>query len=281
MSGELTSPFPFYHQAGKPSHWHLQDEVDLPNGLHLAGSKARVYQVLLLARDTAHCFPVGRTLAPAGWVPVWVFREPWAGGSAGDRRLRDLRQLGIQLEGGPFEAKDGAPASASWIWRLKPEGSSRPPQRTRPQQLTNPLQVSPSPGEGVLGWTGRGGRGVRAPLSNLTIHLRPGPRPALWSGELLDLSPGMHHPAAPTASLALRVAEGRLSQSEAQAAYRTHLLALYSAGDLARAFRAGTATVCCEAPFDALSILGRALASLGATIATPAATAVTVAEAAA
>jgi hypothetical protein len=246
------TPAPFY-QAAKPAHWQLQDEVELPNGRHLSGSKARVYEILRLAQETAHCFRVGKTYAPAGWVPVWVFREPWAGGSAGDRRLRDLRELGIELEGGPFDSGDGA-ASASWIWRLKPQGGAAVPLAGRPNPREKPHSVK--------------ARVSEPPLSGLTVHLRPGPRPAArWVGELVDLSPGMNHLAAPTASLALRVAEGRLSPDEGQAAYRTHLLALYRSGDLASAFRAGTATVCCEAPFDALSVLGRALTTLGATIA--------------
>jgi hypothetical protein len=236
-----------HYQAGKPPHWQLQDDVALPNGRHLTGAKARVYEILRLARDTAHCFRVGKLLAPAGWVPVWVFREPWAGGSAGDRRVRDLRHLGIPLEGKPFDAGDGAISSLSWIWRL---GSA---------------EATPPTGGSIPRKKSFKARDCAQPLAGVTFHLRPGPRPTLWSGELLDLSPGMPHVAAPTASLAQRVTEGRLSPAEAEEAYRQQLLAAWRCGELARAFRAGTVTLCCEAPFSALYVLERALVRLGAT----------------
>src|SRR5215218_3985888 len=53
---------------------------------------------------------------------------------------------------------------------LTPDPSPAPPKHSRPgrgapppsRRHNNPKQVSPSPGAGVLGWSGRGGRGVRA-----------------------------------------------------------------------------------------------------------------------
>ncbi len=239
-----------HYQAGKPVHWALRNDVDLPGVRHLSGSIARVFEILRLTQETAHCFRVGQGMAPAGWVPVWVFREPWAGGSAGDRRLRDLRRLGVELEGKPYDAGSG---SSSWIWRLAAaSGTQPPPGRPIPRgKPTEPkAQVS------------------AAPLAGVSVRLCSA-RPVLYAGLLVDLSPGMPHVAAPTASLAQRVAEGTLSAAEAQEAYRQHLLAAYRGGELASAFRAaGTAlTVCCDAPFDALAVLGRALGRLGATIA--------------
>lgn len=103
-------------QAVQPAGWILEDEAVLPDGRHLSGSKARVYHLLRLAAAHEHRFPIGRHLAPAGWVPTWVLREPWAGGSAGDRRVRDLRALGLAVTGEPFSPPDGG--SSSWVWRL-------------------------------------------------------------------------------------------------------------------------------------------------------------------
>jgi hypothetical protein len=240
-----------FFQAAKPAHWIIQEEVVLPNGRHLQGAKARVYEVLRLALETSCCFPIGRHLAQAGWVPTWVLREPWAGGAAGDRRVRDLRALGVAIEGRPFDAGDEA-ASASWVWQLGGGFPSRPGNRPgRPIPREKPLA--------------REERVSSAPLSGLHFRLHPGARPARWLGELLDLSPGMPHVAAPTASLAQHVQEGRLSPAEALEIYRRQLLTAWRGGELARAFRPGKVTICCESPFDALPVLQRALEHLGAT----------------
>ena len=240
-----------HYQARKPRHWILADEVLLPTGVRITGSKARVYEALRLARDTAHCFCVGQQLAPAGWVPVWVFREPWCGGSAGDRRLRDLRQLGVQLDGQPFDAGTSG-LSSSWIWRLAESGGTAPSAcGSIPRKKAQGLQA----------------RDSSAPLAGTRFVLCSGGRPAAWAGELVDLSPGMPHAAAPAAALAKRVVAGDLGQAEAQEEYRQQLVGAYRSGELARSFRAGTSvTVCCEAPFDALEVLGRALAKLGGTV---------------
>jgi hypothetical protein len=110
-----------FHQAALPPGWHLADEAILPGGRPITGTAARVYNLLVETRRHAHRWNVGRHLAPPGWVPTWVLREPWAGGSAGDRRLRDLREEGLAIESERFvagAAGDNAPDSASWLWRL-------------------------------------------------------------------------------------------------------------------------------------------------------------------
>ena len=55
--------------------------------------------LLVETRRQAYRWQVGRHFAPPGWVPTWVLREPWAGGAAGDRRLRDLREEGVDMAG--------------------------------------------------------------------------------------------------------------------------------------------------------------------------------------
>ena len=107
-----------HHQAALPPGWRLEDEVELPSGRRVTGTTARVYCLLELTRRHQHRWHVGRHHAPPGWVPTWVLREPWSGGAAGDRRLRDLRKAGVAIDDRAFDAGDGEPASRSWLWRL-------------------------------------------------------------------------------------------------------------------------------------------------------------------
>jgi hypothetical protein len=107
-----------FHQAALPPGWHLADQAILPGGRSLTGTAARVYNLLVETRRQAYRWQVGRHLAPPGWVPTWVLREPWAGGAAGDRRLRDLREEGVAIESERFTAGTDTPDSASWLWRL-------------------------------------------------------------------------------------------------------------------------------------------------------------------
>lgn len=139
-----------HHQAAKPAGLDLAEEVTLPNGRHCAGTKARVYDLLRWTAETGHRFAIGRHQGPAGWVPTWVLREPWAGGAAGDRRVRDLRAAGVDIEGQPFET--GEQGTASWIFRLA-AGAGRPP---RPEG-TSPTAATP--------------RGMAVPLREARPHL--------------------------------------------------------------------------------------------------------------
>jgi hypothetical protein len=128
-----------HHQAALPPGWHLAEKAALPGGRTVTGTAARVYHLLAESARKSHRWQVGRHYAAAGWVPTWVLREPWAGGSAGDRRLRDLRDAGVSIERQRFDPGEAEPASASWLWRL---GTGK---------------GSPSPGG--RGGDGRGGQG--------------------------------------------------------------------------------------------------------------------------
>jgi len=150
-----------FHQAALPPGWHLADEAILPGGRTVTGTAARVYHLLAETHRRAHRWQVGRHLAPAGWVPTWVLREPWAGGAAGDRRLRDLREAGVSIVSQRFDPGDDEPASASWLWRLGPRGRV---------------------GEG-------------APLQGISVRFAAG-RPA--PVEAVDISPGAASPLAPS-----------------------------------------------------------------------------------
>jgi hypothetical protein len=116
-----------FYQAAKPARWVLDEEAVLPSGQRVTGAKARVYSLLQTARDHNHRFPIGRHLAPPGWVPTWVLREVWAGGAAGDRRLRDLREAGVAIDQQTFQTEEDG--SSSWVWRLASPGQGGTAQR--------------------------------------------------------------------------------------------------------------------------------------------------------
>ncbi len=135
-----------HQQAAKPQGLDLADEAVLPTGHHCAGTKARVYNLLEWAAARSHQFSIGRHLAPAGWVPTWILREPWAGGAAGDRRVRDLRADGVDIEGKAFETE--VQGTASWVFRLGPASTSPRQAVTSPTDTAAP--TSPGPLAGLL-----------------------------------------------------------------------------------------------------------------------------------
>ena len=160
-----------FHQAALPPGWQLADEATLPGGRTVTGTAARVFHLLAESHRRAHRWQVGRHLAPAGWVPTWVLREPWAGGAAGDRRLRDLREAGVSIDSQRFDPGDDEPASASWLWHLAAPA------------------VHPSPARG------RGAGGEGPPLQGIAVRFVAG-RPA--PAEAVDISPGAASPLAPS-----------------------------------------------------------------------------------
>ncbi len=192
-----------FHQAALPPAWHLADEAILPAGRTVTGTAARVYNLLAETNRRHHRWQVGRHLAPAGWVPTWVLREPWAGGAAGDRRLRDLREAGVSIESQRFDPGVNEPASASWLWRL------------------NLCSGSPSPGGRECGWEkGPGDEGPPAPLQGIAVRFVAG-RPA--PVEAIDISPGAPSPLAPSFAAC------------ADEAYRRELLQAFHSGRLVAA----------------------------------------------
>jgi hypothetical protein len=118
----------FHHQASLPTGWSIPDQAILPGGREIAGTAARVYNLLVETARRSHRWKVGRHLAPAGWVPTWVLREPWSGGAAGDRRMRDLREAGVPIERDIFSIAEEAPGSSSWLWRIGKEGAGPSPK---------------------------------------------------------------------------------------------------------------------------------------------------------
>ncbi|MEL7059474.1 MAG: hypothetical protein AAGN46_05555 [Acidobacteriota bacterium] len=130
-------------------------DVAAPDGSTIGGTTtcARVYHLLAETARRGHSWPVGHVQAPPGWVPVWVLREPWAGGSAGDRRMRDLRERGFRIDSGTL------PGSRSTILRLETGSELSAPS----------LRSSAAP------------PGDPAPAAGARTAGRPGSRPASQS----------------------------------------------------------------------------------------------------
>ncbi len=239
-----TTPAPLirgidFFQLERP--FRVDDTAVLPSGREIRGAAARVYNLLRIAAEEGHCFPVGRHHGPPGFVPTWVLREPWAGGSAGDRRLRDLRAAGVRIDQRRFESGGEAGDGGSWMWALLPP------------------KLVPAGTASTR----------RAQLAGLRFHLAVG-RPPAPAGEAIDVTPGRLHLLAPSPEVA--AAATAITPAAAADLYRLELLERFHAGTLC----AGLAdipmiTLWREAtvPFDPLPVVARALTRLGASQVSP------------
>jgi hypothetical protein len=230
-----------FFQSARPQGWNLEDIAILPGGAQCTGTKARVYNLLAEARRRNHQFPVGRHLAPAGWVPTWVLREVWSGGAAGDRRVRDLREAGVVIQGEIFDA--GEAGSSSYVWRLGDQNGTPPladRQNQRKKADAAEKQVSKD-----------------SPLAGLSFSIGPIPEGA-GGVPVVDLR-GSASPLSPPP-----VFSDELAAAES---YRQQLLALYRCGSLALSLQDYPALHFLvsdeQRPF--LAVLSRALQALGAT----------------
>jgi hypothetical protein len=204
---EGTAPFP------------LPDELVLPNGRHLSGAKARIYHLLKRTATEGQRHRIGAEIGPAGWVPNYYLTKAWSGGHAGDRRLRDLRVLGVGIEQGVFESdRRGATKTFLYRWTGDPgeKHVSHPGRDSRPRAtggfsgrfLTEsrssvPVTRREAPG-GLQFWTCVGFPGEDAPGR-------------------VDLAPHARHPLALEGWLFCRVAEGVAPAPWALERYRSLL----------------------------------------------------------
>ncbi|MEM9552635.1 MAG: hypothetical protein AAGC60_00125 [Acidobacteriota bacterium] len=107
---------PEHHQQRNP--WG----APLPNTAQIGerratGARARVFHLLQRSAREGYRWPIGQHLGPPGAVPIWVLREPWAGGSSGARRMRDLRRdFGCEIESFRFDPGDGS--SSTFVYTL-------------------------------------------------------------------------------------------------------------------------------------------------------------------
>lgn len=144
----MSQPSTAYYQYPPP--FDLPDEAVVA-GRHFSGHRARVYHLLRITRERRYRHRVGRHLAPAGKVPVFLFREPWSGGQSGGRRVRELRDYGLEVDISTFVDPDGD-ASATTLYELLETlplttAASRPTEETSlPAQPVATLSYRPRPG---------------------------------------------------------------------------------------------------------------------------------------
>lgn len=121
---------------------------DLPehvviSGRKVAGTRARVYGLLRKTAEEGISHRIGELIGPAGWVPNYYLRRAWSGGSAGDRRMRDLREkFGVEIESTRFSG-DSSVVLFRWVsdprnvpgGHLASEVSSGRPRENCPRAL--------------------------------------------------------------------------------------------------------------------------------------------------
>jgi len=94
--------------------FHLPEEA-VVSGRKMAGTRARVYWLLRLTAERAISHRIGEQFGPPGWVPNYYFTHAWSGGSAGDRRRRDLSEkFGVEIESCRFGG-DSAVVLFRWV----------------------------------------------------------------------------------------------------------------------------------------------------------------------
>jgi hypothetical protein len=182
----------------RPGDWTLPESATLPNGEQLGGARARLYWLLRWTAERGFSFAIGRHPGPKGWVPAHVCKEPWSGGGAGDRRLRDLRERGVKIESQRFVTPAGERTS-TWLWRWT--GDPEPGQaraETPPARLVFQTSIGcPAYAPGWVKW---------------------------------EVSPGSGHVLAPSAQLQTLVIRGQLSAAEATKIYLETLRTKYLDG---------------------------------------------------
>jgi len=218
----------------RPGDWTLPESATLPNGEQLGGARARLYWLLRWTAERGFSFAIGRHPGPKGWVPAHVCKEPWSGGGAGDRRLRDLRERGVKIESQRFVTPAGERTS-TWLWRWT--GDPEPGQaraETPPARLVFQTSIGcPAYAPGWVKW---------------------------------EVSPGSGHVLAPSASLQAALITGHVTHDQAVAQYLDLMRRRYVRGELdgVLATRQAVLWVRPEVAFDPLPTLRSVLVKCGA-----------------
>ncbi|HQN09856.1 MAG TPA: hypothetical protein PK569_20005 [Thermoanaerobaculia bacterium] len=193
----------------KPGEWALPDVAVLANGTQLGGARARLYWLLRWTAERGATHAIGRHTGPVGWVPSHICKEPWSGGGAGDRRLRDLRERGVRLESQVYVAPDGERTS-TWLWRWAGD---------------------PPAGDAERAPTASRARGA-AHRGRLVFRTQSGCPIERDGWVKWEVSPGSGHVLAPPSSLQAALITGHVTHDQAVAQYLDILRRRYSAGEL-------------------------------------------------
>lgn len=243
-----------------PAPFELPKEVVLPSGERLTGARARVYGLLRRTAKEGIEHRIGMHLGPAGWVPSFYFRKPWAGGNAGDRRLRDLRVRGVVLQSDRWPGPDGL--SNTWLWRWVADPAAPP------ASAPGAPQTADLPGTGTRTQASdRSPEGSqrRAPDGPMEFYTAWG-FPGGHAPGRIEVTPGARGPLAPPARIGSAAVRG-LRQELCAERYLEELRLQWQRGELHGALRPGKHTlwVAPETPFDPLPTLVEVLTKLGAT----------------
>lgn len=241
-----------YYQYPQP--FDLPDEVEAPGGRRFSGHRARVYWLLRVTADRGYRHPVGRRLAPAGWVPVFLFREPWSGGQSGGRRVRELREYGVEVQIEEFDPPAGE-GSSTTLYRLLVDpiaGTSS----GKGQALHAVVPLTPAGTPPPQRTT------APPPLSRYTFTFglkRPTAASLGTDARDYDLTPGASGPLAPGVGV------------ETEGQYLEQLADLWRSGELVNHLLGRRHVVFWDLPlqrppFDLRKLLTRALTACGATL---------------
>ncbi len=217
----MAPPGDFYQY---PAPFELPDEVTTPDGSTFTGHRARVYWLLRLTKERGYQHPVGRHRAPAGTVPVFLFREPWSGGQSGGRRVRELREYGVEVEIDDFSPREGQ-GSSTTLYRLVEDPIANGRAGTlRESRVSTQTGKETEHRQARSAGTTNGTAAAARPLSSLRFSTAAGDgRDAVAEGWIRhDLTPGSTSPLAP--------GMGVLSR----ATYLEELKAAWEAGELQR-----------------------------------------------
>lgn len=261
-SGGGATHTPGLRAVQQEAPFELSDELTLPSGKTLRGSFARVYDLLRQSAARGYRHAIGVHQGPPGWVPAFLFREPWSGGNAGDRRFRTLRsEHGVNVMEQRFMVH--GEVTATWIYKLSSVEPSAPAQFSRTKS-SDPADEATLPAQSSRDEVTTPRRS-RARMLRFYTHVGV---PVAGRPDSISVTPGKGGPLAPPGLLNAKLVSGEWSQERAAEEYVSYLKRRYAARELAAILdREGDPVLWVEvgSPFDPLPTLERVLVACGAT----------------